>query len=93
MGGWGKLHPIFFNFLQSSKHDNCCVFQRLAQVAQQQVRYRTSLPFNTVFLFVPQQEAWIIERFGKFQQVLSPVSEESVVLKLNKELSSFGSVN
>ncbi|KAK2181231.1 hypothetical protein NP493_405g02006 [Ridgeia piscesae] len=48
------------------------LFQRLTQVAQQQVRHRTSLPFNTIILFVPQQEAWVVERFGKFQKVLSP---------------------
>lgn len=51
---------------------NIRTFQRLTQVAQQQVRYRTSLPFNTIILFVPQQEAWIVERFGKFQKVLNP---------------------
>jgi hypothetical protein len=28
---------------------------------------------NTVILFVPQQEAWIVERFGKYQRVLQPV--------------------
>jgi hypothetical protein len=31
------------------------------------------LPMNTVILFVPQQEAWIVERFGKYQRVLQPV--------------------
>lgn len=33
-----------------------------------------SLPMNTVVLFVPQQEAWIVERFGKFDRILNPVS-------------------
>ncbi|XP_003742120.1 stomatin-like protein 2, mitochondrial [Galendromus occidentalis] len=30
------------------------------------------LPMNTVLLFVPQQEAWIVERMGKFFRVLEP---------------------
>lgn len=33
-----------------------------------------SLPMNTVILFVPQQEAWVVERFGKFNRILEPVS-------------------
>ncbi|XP_048736175.2 stomatin-like protein stl-1 [Ostrea edulis] len=31
-----------------------------------------SLPMNTVVLFVPQQEAWVVERFGKFDRILNP---------------------
>lgn len=42
--------------------------------ASRQVRHRSGgLPMNTVILFVPQQEAWIVERFGKYQRVLQPV--------------------
>ncbi|KAJ2961408.1 hypothetical protein NQZ79_g3339 [Umbelopsis isabellina] len=33
---------------------------------------RRSLPRNTVVKFVPQQEAWIIERMGKFHRLLEP---------------------
>ncbi|CAF3087331.1 unnamed protein product [Rotaria socialis] len=29
---------------------------------QQQLRFRSRLPYNTVVLFVPQQEAWVVER-------------------------------
>ncbi|XP_053664620.1 stomatin-like protein 2, mitochondrial [Anopheles marshallii] len=36
-----------------------------------QVRYR-STPINTVIMFVPQQEAWIVERMGKFHRILEP---------------------
>jgi len=36
------------------------------------VGYRKALPHNTVLKFVPQQEAWIIERFGKYNSTLSP---------------------
>jgi regulator of protease activity HflC (stomatin/prohibitin superfamily) len=30
------------------------------------------LPDNTIIKFVPQQEAWIVERMGKFHRVLEP---------------------
>ncbi|KAF9911462.1 hypothetical protein BX616_010589 [Lobosporangium transversale] len=33
---------------------------------------RRSLPINTVVKFVPQQEAWIVERMGRFSRVLEP---------------------
>lgn len=33
---------------------------------------RKSLPVNTIIKFVPQQEAWIVERFGKFHRILEP---------------------
>eukprot|EP00127_Corallochytrium_limacisporum_P004778 Clim_evm4s175 gene=Clim_evmTU4s175 len=33
---------------------------------------RRKLPMNTVIKFVPQQEAWIVERFGKFHRRLEP---------------------
>ncbi|KAI8580910.1 hypothetical protein K450DRAFT_235178 [Umbelopsis ramanniana AG] len=33
---------------------------------------RRSLPRNTIIKFVPQQEAWIIERMGKFHRLLEP---------------------
>uniref|UniRef100_A0A914EPV5 Band 7 domain-containing protein n=1 Tax=Acrobeloides nanus TaxID=290746 RepID=A0A914EPV5_9BILA len=28
--------------------------------------------FNTVINFIPQQEAWVIERMGKFHRILEP---------------------
>ncbi|KAI8810601.1 hypothetical protein BJ742DRAFT_800961 [Cladochytrium replicatum] len=31
-----------------------------------------ALPLNTVIKFVPQQEAWIVERMGRFQRILEP---------------------
>ncbi|GAB5586980.1 Synaptotagmin-like protein 2 [Umbelopsis nana] len=33
---------------------------------------RRTLPRNTIIKFVPQQEAWIIERMGKFHRLLEP---------------------
>jgi hypothetical protein len=59
------------------------LLQRIAsQQFQQQQRQISWLndfvgnrrPMNTVIKFVPQQEAWIIERFGKFHRILEPVS-------------------
>ncbi|KAF9927521.1 hypothetical protein FBU30_003113 [Linnemannia zychae] len=35
-------------------------------------RKKQSLPMNTIVKFVPQQEAWIIERMGRFHQTLDP---------------------
>ncbi|XP_057367756.1 stomatin-like protein stl-1 [Daphnia carinata] len=39
---------------------------------QTAVRWRSSTPLNTVMLFVPQQEAWVVERMGKFHKILKP---------------------
>ncbi|XP_018331865.1 stomatin-like protein 2, mitochondrial [Agrilus planipennis] len=36
------------------------------------LRHRSSTPINTVLMFVPQQEAWIVERMGKFDRILEP---------------------
>lgn len=33
---------------------------------------RRRLPVNTVIKIVPQQQAWIVERFGKFNRILDP---------------------
>jgi regulator of protease activity HflC (stomatin/prohibitin superfamily) len=41
-------------------------------VSQTIVRWRSSTPINTAVLFVPQQEAWVVERMGKFHQILKP---------------------
>ncbi|CAI2169814.1 15940_t:CDS:10 [Funneliformis geosporum] len=35
-------------------------------------RTRIRVPRNTIINFVPQQEAWIVERFGKFDRLLQP---------------------
>lgn len=28
-------------------------------------------------MFVPQQEAWVVERMGKFHKILNPVSNQN----------------
>ncbi|KAM9093902.1 stomatin-like protein 2, mitochondrial [Sarcophilus harrisii] len=37
-----------------------------------QHRAASGLPRNTVVLFVPQQEAWVVERMGRFHRILEP---------------------
>ncbi|XP_026157366.1 stomatin-like protein 2, mitochondrial isoform X1 [Mastacembelus armatus] len=37
-----------------------------------QQRWASRLPMNTVVLFVPQQEAWVVERMGRFHRILEP---------------------
>lgn len=43
-------------------------------VYQQSNGFLTSrdTPLNTAILFVPQQEAWVVERFGKYHSTLNP---------------------
>lgn len=41
-------------------------------VTPAQQRWASSLPMNTVVLFVPQQEAWVVERMGRFNRILEP---------------------
>lgn len=36
-------------------------------------RSASGLPMNTLVLFVPQQEAWVVERMGRFHRILEPV--------------------
>ena len=55
----------------------CCrlPFQVVSPVTLKQARYVSGAArINTGILFVPQQEAWVIERFGKFKCILEPVS-------------------
>jgi len=48
-------------------------FSQNLQTAKAQVRYKSGgTPINTVVMFVPQQEAWIVERMGKFNKILEP---------------------
>ncbi|KFW71632.1 hypothetical protein AS28_12835, partial [Pygoscelis adeliae] len=35
-------------------------------------RLNSGLPMNIGVLFVPQQEAWVVERMGKFHRILEP---------------------
>lgn len=39
---------------------------------RQPVRFRHGVPLNTIVMFVPQQEAWVVERMGKYHRVLDP---------------------
>ncbi|XP_066566768.1 stomatin-like protein 2, mitochondrial [Amia ocellicauda] len=44
----------------------------LQWVVPAQQRWVSKMPMNTVVLFVPQQEAWVVERMGKFHRILEP---------------------
>ncbi|CAF2740971.1 unnamed protein product [Rotaria sp. Silwood2] len=50
------------------------LLQRVITTAtiEQQYHLHSRLPFNTIILFVPQQEAWVVERMGKFYKTLNP---------------------
>ncbi|KAG0315959.1 hypothetical protein BGZ97_007649 [Linnemannia gamsii] len=57
-------------------------------------RKRQSLPMNTIVKFVPQQEAWIVERMGRFHralepglQVLMPIIDQIKYVKSLKEVA------
>uniref|UniRef100_A0A3B5LKU9 Band 7 domain-containing protein n=1 Tax=Xiphophorus couchianus TaxID=32473 RepID=A0A3B5LKU9_9TELE len=45
---------------------------RVARFGPVQQRWASSLPMNTVVLFVPQQEAWVVERMGRYHRILEP---------------------
>ncbi|KAM8905398.1 stomatin-like protein 2, mitochondrial [Spinachia spinachia] len=46
--------------------------QRTAPRLCVQQRWASRLPMNTVMLFVPQQEAWVVQRMGRFHRILEP---------------------
>ncbi|NXB76591.1 STML2 protein, partial [Donacobius atricapilla] len=46
--------------------------KRAAQLAPVPCRWNSGLPMNIGVLFVPQQEAWVVERMGKFHRILEP---------------------
>ena len=58
---------------------------------QQNVRYSSdqNTQINFGIMFVPQQEAWVVERMGKFNKILQPVRSNCYILflKLNGKVS------
>lgn len=44
----------------------------ISSVVLKNVRHRHTLPLNTGIVFVPQQEAWVVERMGRFHTILDP---------------------
>ncbi|KAL1462218.1 hypothetical protein WDU94_014071 [Cyamophila willieti] len=49
---------------------NC--FLNSKELLEVSKRYASVTPINTGILFVPQQEAWIVERMGKYHRILEP---------------------
>ncbi|KAJ3226352.1 hypothetical protein HK099_005060 [Clydaea vesicula] len=61
------------NFLfKDVKLINQIRFQSAYSGKNQYKQSRPALPTNTIIKFVPQQEAWILERMGKFHKILPP---------------------
>ena len=50
----------------------CFSFLQRRLLAEQR-RFKSGLPLSIGVYFVPQQEAWVIERFGKYNRILEPV--------------------
>ncbi|NXY34198.1 STML2 protein, partial [Pomatorhinus ruficollis] len=59
--------PCSISFRQHSQQ-----LKRVAQLAPAPCRWNSGLPMNIGVLFVPQQEAWVVERMGKFHRILEP---------------------
>ncbi|NXK45562.1 STML2 protein, partial [Chauna torquata] len=56
-----------FSFPQRAQQLKCSAW--LAPAPQ---RLNSGLPVNIGVLFVPQQEAWVVERMGRFHRILEP---------------------
>ncbi|XP_053988970.1 stomatin-like protein 2, mitochondrial [Hylaeus volcanicus] len=55
------------------QHQPALGFEHVPKLAiANHVRYKSTTPLNTIIMFVPQQEAWIVERMGKFHKILDP---------------------
>ncbi|NWX15702.1 STML2 protein, partial [Aegotheles bennettii] len=63
----GRSPSCSFSFLQRSQQ-----LKRSAWLAPVPSRLNSGLPMNIGVLFVPQQEAWVVERMGKFHRILEP---------------------
>jgi regulator of protease activity HflC (stomatin/prohibitin superfamily) len=62
---------MFSGFLQTARHGSR-ILPHSTKLLQLQFRQKSSTPLNTVIMFVPQQESWIVERMGKFHRILEP---------------------
>ena len=58
-------HVFFQSFLEPNQF-TAAIPQRAP------VRWKHTTPMNTCVLFVPQQEAWVVERMGKYHRILDP---------------------
>ncbi|NXV55973.1 STML2 protein, partial [Molothrus ater] len=62
-----RSQPCSMSFPQHSQQ-----LKRAAWLAPAPCRWNSGLPMNIGVLFVPQQEAWVVERMGKFHRILEP---------------------
>lgn len=63
-------HAVARNFSNTSVYAATALQQ--VRTAVQSKRHIRKKPTNTIINFVPQQEAWVVERMGKFHSVLEP---------------------
>ncbi|KAK2721882.1 hypothetical protein QYM36_004007 [Artemia franciscana] len=68
MESWTRTSTVLFHV---QKGYNLQFIQRARQIHLSHQQYAAA-PINTGILFVPQQEAWVVERMGKFNQILDP---------------------
>lgn len=61
------LRNVFNVDYQNNTHNNARFLYSITTT-----RSRSTTPLNTIVMFVPQQEAWIVERMGKFHRILEP---------------------
>ncbi|KAH9642555.1 hypothetical protein HF086_008965 [Spodoptera exigua] len=61
------LRNVFNVDYQNNTHNNARFLYSITAT-----RSRSTTPLNTIVMFVPQQEAWIVERMGKFHRILEP---------------------
>jgi hypothetical protein len=65
---------ILFNKLKTKKFLQMVLMNNgFLPIQLANVRNQSNLPINFGIMFVPQQEAWVVERMGKFNKILSPV--------------------
>lgn len=71
-----KFFPQLYFHIQKRQVSSLLVQRRFYYPTSRQTQrlYQSpmSLPVNTIVKFVPQQQAWVVERFGKFHRILEP---------------------
>merc|ERR1712226_206156 len=66
------LKVKMYGIIRNARNSRPLLKYAQSQTLQQESRAMMSAKFNSVICFVPQQEAWVIERMGKFHRILEP---------------------
>ncbi|KAJ2778861.1 Stomatin [Coemansia javaensis] len=67
----GALAPLYAQRALKSDSSGDDVYRNLVRGLREAPTAKR-LPVNTVVKFVPQQEAWVVERMGRFSRILEP---------------------